>query len=143
MASGSGRIRWRSAASLTETTARVVRCLRWLTRPHHASSWNWNSSWFGEPPPGLEVAVQKPVVALERPLGLAVARVEEDPAHGEPAAEGGELVGRAAVPGVERALTVPDELLRQRPEPVKAAAHAQAMSQNSFEKTGAPQKPRE
>jgi hypothetical protein len=72
----------------------------------------------------LVTAVQEAVVALERPLGLGTARVEKDPADGEPAAEGGELLGRAAIPGVERALAVPDELLRQRPEPMKTAAHA-------------------
>jgi hypothetical protein len=38
---GSERIRSRSAASRSQTTARVVRCTRALTRSHHASSWSW------------------------------------------------------------------------------------------------------
>jgi hypothetical protein len=48
-----------------------------------------------EPPAGLEIAVQEAVRALERALGLAVARVEDDPTERELAAEGEEVsVGR-------------------------------------------------
>ena len=47
----------------------------------------------GEAPAGLEVAVNEAVVALEGPLGLAVAGVEDDPAQRELAAEGEERLG--------------------------------------------------
>jgi hypothetical protein len=70
---------------------------------------------IGEPPPGLEVAVQEAVVALERAPGLAIPGIEQDPAVGEGAAEGGELLDRAPVPGVDRALPVPHRLLGSAP----------------------------
>ena len=75
-----------------------------------------------EPPAGLEVAMQKAVAALQRPLGLAVARVEDHPAQRELPAEREERLGRAA-PRRDRALAIPDQLARQRPEPLQAAAH--------------------
>src|SRR5215216_225860 len=78
----------------------------------------------GEQAPGLEVAVDEAVTALERPLGLAVAGVEDHPARRELAAEGGEGVGRAPTARVDRPLAIPDQLLRQGAEPPKAAAHA-------------------
>jgi hypothetical protein len=61
----------------------------------------------GEPAAGLEIAVQEAVAALERALGLAVARVEDDPTERELAAEGEEVLGRPAL-GSDRALAVPD-----------------------------------
>ena len=63
------------------------------------------------------------VVALEGPLGLAVAGVEDDPAQRELAAEGEERLGRLTARR-DRTLAVPNELCRQRTEPLKAAAHA-------------------
>jgi hypothetical protein len=76
----------------------------------------------GNAPPGLEVAVNEAVGALERPLGLAVAGVEDDPAHRELTAEGEQRLGRPPA-GRNRPLAVPDDLARQRAELGKAAAH--------------------
>ena len=44
----------------------------------------------------LEARPHEPVGALEQALGLGVARVQDDPAHGELAAEGDELLGGPA-----------------------------------------------
>ena len=68
----------------------------------------------GKPPPGFEVAVQEAVVALERPLGLAVTGVEDDPADRERAAVGEEGL-RRTTPRRDRALAVPDELRGRAP----------------------------
>jgi len=61
------------------------------------------------------------VRALEHSFGLRVAWVEDDPADAELPADGGELVGRPAAAGVDRALAVPDELLGQRADPLQRA----------------------
>jgi hypothetical protein len=75
-----------------------------------------------EPAAGLEVAVQEAMAALQRALGLAIAGVEDHPAQRELAAERQEVIGRAA-PRRDRALAIPDQLARQRPQPRQAAAH--------------------
>src|SRR5207245_10434416 len=70
---------------------------------------------IGKAPARLEVAVQEAVAALQRPLGLAVAGIEDHPAERELTAEREELSGRLALRG-DRALAVPDELARQGAE---------------------------
>lgn len=82
----------------------------------------------GERAACLEVAVDEAVGALERPLGLAVAGVEDDPADRELAAEGGERLGGAPAAGVDRVLAVPDHLLGQGAEAGDATVHPQEMS---------------
>jgi hypothetical protein len=62
--------------------------------------------------------------ALQEPLRLGVARLEDPPADGELPAIGGKALGWAAVPGVDRPLAVPDERLGETPELAQAAAHA-------------------
>jgi hypothetical protein len=91
-------------------------------RSHQPSNWCWKVERVHEVPPGLEVAVQKAVAALQRALGLAVARVKDHPAQLQLAAKRQELLCRAA-PRRDRALAIPDQLGRQRTQPRKAAAH--------------------
>jgi hypothetical protein len=79
----------------------------------------------GEAPPGLEVRAHEAMRALQRALGLRVARLEDQPADPELATEAREGVGRLPAAGVDRALAVPDQRLGQRPEPAQAAAHAE------------------
>src|SRR5438270_7695247 len=79
---------------------------------------------IGKAPPGHEVAVQEAVASLERPLGLAVAGVEDHPAERELPAEGEELL-RGMTLGGDRALAVPDELGGQGAQASQAAAHAE------------------
>src|SRR5215211_1473587 len=71
----------------------------------------------------LEAALEEVMQALERPLCLAVARIEDDPADPELPAEGGELRRRLTAASVDRALAVPDHPLGQRAELRQAAAH--------------------
>lgn len=92
-------------------------------RSLQASSCAWKSSGF-EAPASLEVAVNEPVIALERALRLAITGREDDPADRKLPAESRERVGRAPAAGVDRALAVPDQLARQRVEPAQATVHA-------------------
>ena len=55
------------------------------------------------------------------PLACGSAARQDHPADAELPAERGERVGRAAAAGVDRALPVPDQLLRQRPDPPQRA----------------------
>jgi hypothetical protein len=82
------------------------------------------------------------VAALERALGLAVARVEDDPAEREPAAEGEEVLARAAV-GSDRTSRSQTSLSGRAPSRARQRAIPKAMSGNSFENTSAPAKARE
>jgi hypothetical protein len=63
--------------------------------------------------------------ALKRPLGLRVARLEDQPANPERAAEPDQRIGRLAAAGMDRALAIPDELLRQRAKDGQTAGHAE------------------
>src|SRR3954469_8669023 len=65
--------------------------------------------------------------ALQQPLGLGITSVEDHPADAELTAEAGELAGRATAGG-DRALAIPDQLLRQRTDPAQIARHPQRMS---------------
>jgi hypothetical protein len=76
---------------------------------------------IGEPPAGLEVGAHKPVRTLQHALGLRVPGLQDDPADAELPAEAGQLDGRPAAAGMDRALTVEDQLLRQHPDPAQAA----------------------
>jgi hypothetical protein len=62
---------------------------------------------------GLEARLRVALQPLDDPLRLRVARLEETPADPELAAEGGEWIGRPAAAGMQRALAVPDQRLRQ------------------------------
>ncbi len=64
----------------------------------------------------LEARLQVALQPLDDALRLRVVRLEEAPAEPELAAESGEGLGRAALAGVQGALAVPDERLRQRAE---------------------------
>jgi hypothetical protein len=65
------------------------------------------------------------VAALQRALGLRIGRLEDQPANRQLAVEAGEHVGRASAAGVDRALAIPDQRLRQRAKPAQTAAHPQ------------------
>jgi hypothetical protein len=94
-----------------------------LTRVAPAIELQLEIQWVGEAPARLEVGAHEPVRALKQPLRVGVARVEDHPADPELPAEGGELTRRAPATG-DRALAVPHELLRQRPNPRQAAPDA-------------------
>src|SRR5512133_4168912 len=79
----------------------------------------------GEAAAGLEVGAHEAMRALQRTLGLRVARLEDQPANAQLPAEAGERVCRLAAAGVDRALAVPDERLGQRAQACQAARHAE------------------
>ena len=60
----------------------------------------------GEHPTGLEVRAQVAPTVLDQPLGLAVARLENQAAHGKLAEQPGIGLGGAASAGVQRALAI-------------------------------------
>src|SRR5439155_23477420 len=70
----------------------------------------------GERAAGLEARLRVALQPLDDALRLRIARLEEAPADGELAAEGGERLRRATAAGVQRALAVPDQRLRQAAE---------------------------
>ena len=70
---------------------------------------------------GLEVGLRVALPALDDALGLRIARPAEVPADPQLAAERGELLGRAAVVGVDAGLAIPDQRLRQPAELPEAA----------------------
>jgi len=59
---------------------------------------------------------------LQHPVRLRVSSGQDHPADAELTAEAGEGIRWAATAGVDRGLTVPDQLLRQHPDPLKRAA---------------------
>ena len=76
-----------------------------------------------EPATRLEVRAHESVRSLEHPLRLRIASLEDHPARLQLPAERRELGGRSAAAG-DRSFTVPDQLLRQHPEPTEATADA-------------------
>jgi len=75
----------------------------------------------GKDAPGLEVRLRIALQPLDGALGLRVGRLAEMPADAQLAAEGGKRVARPAIAAVNAGLTVPDQRLRQAPEPLQAA----------------------
>ena len=122
IAAGSGRIRSRSSASRSATTARVVRCTRSLMRSHQPSSWSWKSSGFAKRRPASKLPCRKRWLRSSAPLAWQspASRITQPSASWPQKARN--ALGRAA-PRRDRALAIPDQLARQRAEPRQAAAH--------------------
>jgi hypothetical protein len=76
-----------------------------------------------EQPPGLEVGLEVALEALDQALSLGVGRLAELPVDGKLAAERRIDLHRAPGAGVEGALAVPHQQLRQRAERPQATAH--------------------
>ena len=116
------RIRARSSASRSATTARVVRCTRALMRSHQPSSWSWKSSGFANRRPASKLPCRKRWLRSSAPLAWQspASRITQPSASWPQNARN--ALGRAALRR-DRALAVPDQLARQRPQPRQAAAH--------------------
>jgi hypothetical protein len=99
--------------------------------------------WVGEAAAGLEIAVQEAVVALERALGLAIARLEDD----QPSASWPQKPANSAVGRPPPAWTAPSRsqtsFFGRAPSRARQRLMPQAMSANSLVKMSAPQKLRE
>src|SRR3954462_8046925 len=119
---GSGRISACSSARRSATTPRVVRCPGALVRSPWPWSWAWKSSGFAKRRPASKLPSKKRWLRSSAPLAWQSPASEDHPAQRELAAEGEELFGRVALRR-DRALAVPDQLARQRAQPLKAAAH--------------------
>src|SRR5450755_4660235 len=76
-----------------------------------------------ERPPRLETRLHIPLQPLDDALRLTVPRVKDTPADRQLPTERGELPGRPATTGVQAPLTVGDQPLGQRADPLKAAPH--------------------
>src|SRR5205085_3093931 len=75
----------------------------------------------GESAARLEVRLRIALQPPDRALGLRVGRLAEAPGDLQLAAERGERLRRPAGMAVDARLAIPDQLLRQRPQPDQAA----------------------
>jgi hypothetical protein len=96
-----------------------------------------------EAPARLEVRLGVSLQALDDTLRLGVVGLEEVPADAQLAAEGGEGIGRAPVPRMERALPVPNERVGQAAEQGEAAGDPIQEVGCLLEKTSVPAPARE
>ena len=80
--------------------------------------------WAGSATARLRAALDEVLHPLDTALGLRIGRLAEVPVDAQLPAEGGELVGRPAIAGVQAGLTVPDQRLGQRAERPQATPDA-------------------
>ena len=114
----------------------AVRCTRRLTRSHQPSSCSWKSSGFANRRPGRKLVRMNRCERSSTPLAWAspASRITQ-PTPSCPQNAANASVGRPS--GRDRALAIPDQLLRQCPEPLRQRP-APRMSGASLEKISAP-----
>ena len=91
-------------------------------RSHQPSSWAWKSSGFAKRRPASKLPCRKRWLRSSAPLAWQspASRITQPSASWPQNARN--CLGRAA-PRRDRALAIPDQLARQRPQPRQAAAH--------------------